>query len=64
MEPEQKGELLEQGAEAKIYKINFENKIAILKERLPKRYRHPDLDKKLSVQRINFVQQILCRNRR
>lgn len=47
--------LIEQGAEAKIYRCRWEGQESILKERLPKRYRHPELDRKLSTQRINSV---------
>jgi len=37
--------------------MNFLGELAILKERLPKRYRHPDLDKKLTNERILSVYQ-------
>ena len=44
--------LIKQGAEAKIYKVTFNEKEAILKERLSKLYRHPKLDKKLTKSRL------------
>lgn len=41
------GVLIKQGAEARLFKIHFLGREAILKERFAKGYRHPDLDKKL-----------------
>ncbi|XP_013380275.1 TP53-regulating kinase-like [Lingula anatina] len=46
-----KATLLKQGAEAKIYVIDFLGKPCIVKERFQKTYRHPDLDKSLTAQR-------------
>ena len=43
--------LMKQGAEAKIYSGTFMGRPAIIKERFSKAYRHPDLDKSLTVQR-------------
>lgn len=43
--------LLKQGAEAKIYSGTFMGCPAIIKERFSKAYRHPELDKSLTVQR-------------
>ena len=43
--------LLKQGAEAKIYTGTFMGRPAIIKERFTKAYRHPDLDKSLTVRR-------------
>ena len=45
-------DLLQQGAEAKLYETIFFGKPAILKERFAKSYRHPDIDKKLTHKRI------------
>lgn len=45
--------LIKQGAEAKIFKTTHENRPVIIKERLVKSYRHPDLDLKLTKARIN-----------
>lgn len=44
-------ELIKQGAEARVYRIRFLGKNAIVKERFPKRYRHPVLDEKLTRRR-------------
>ncbi|KAH9258720.1 Kae1-associated kinase Bud32 [Batrachochytrium salamandrivorans] len=46
-------ELLAQGAEAKVYLARDPDSCpAIIKDRLPKPYRHPELDKKLSKKRF------------
>eukprot|EP01071_Lankesteria_metandrocarpae_P006382 Lankesteria_metandrocarpae@DN4335_c0_g1_i2.p2 len=44
--------LLCQGAEAKIYEVQYLNKRAVRKERLCKAYRHPELDAELTKKRI------------
>lgn len=44
-------ELLKQGAEARVYRVHFLGKPTIVKERFPKRYRHPALDEKLTHRR-------------
>eukprot|EP00037_Helgoeca_nana_P015537 m.145260 g.145260 ORF g.145260 m.145260 type:complete len:119 (+) comp23065_c0_seq2:435-791(+) len=44
--------VLAQGAEAKVYIDRFLGRDVIVKERFPKRYRHPELDAKLTKQRI------------
>lgn len=58
-----KAELLKQGAEARVYRAEFLGKPAIVKERFPKRYRHPVLDEKLTHRRtVQEVRSILrCR---
>ena len=45
-------ELLRQGAEARIYKGDFLGQKCIVKERFSKKYRHPDLDTKITKERI------------
>ncbi|CAL1608822.1 unnamed protein product [Knipowitschia caucasica] len=45
------GELLKQGAEARLYRTRFLGKPVIVKERFSKRYRHPALDEKLTHRR-------------
>lgn len=50
-----------QGAEAIVYEGMFFGKQCILKQRLPKTYRHPDLDLRLLRQRT--VQEIRCLGR-
>jgi TP53 regulating kinase-like protein len=44
--------LIKQGAEARVYKIDFKNCATIVKERFAKQYRHPELDRKLIRQRL------------
>ncbi|XP_007248381.2 EKC/KEOPS complex subunit TP53RK [Astyanax mexicanus] len=44
-------QLLKQGAEARVYRGRFLGKSTIVKERFPKRYRHPVLDEKLTKRR-------------
>ncbi|XP_061687947.1 EKC/KEOPS complex subunit TP53RK [Syngnathoides biaculeatus] len=58
-----KMELLKQGAEAKIYRTIFMGKPTVVKERFQKRYRHPQLDEKLTRRRtVQEVRSILrCR---
>ncbi|KAF7642564.1 hypothetical protein LDENG_00255670 [Lucifuga dentata] len=58
-----KAELLKQGAEARVYRAVFLGKTTIVKERFPKRYRHPVLDEKLTHRRtVQEVRSILrCR---
>lgn len=46
-----KAELLKQGAEARVYRAHFLGRPAIVKQRFPKRYRHPTLDEKLTHRR-------------
>ncbi|CAL1279479.1 unnamed protein product [Larinioides sclopetarius] len=45
-------QLISQGSEAKVYKGQFLGKPSILKERFVKKYRHPELDKSLTCERI------------
>uniref|UniRef100_UPI003AB08CF4 EKC/KEOPS complex subunit TP53RK n=1 Tax=Centroberyx gerrardi TaxID=166262 RepID=UPI003AB08CF4 len=58
-----KVDLLKQGAEARVYRTVFLGKPTIVKERFPKRYRHPVLDEKLTHRRtVQEVRSILrCR---
>jgi len=46
------GELVKQGAEAKLYKTTFQDRPAIIKVRFSKGYRHPQLDKQLTKRRL------------
>ncbi|XP_030634436.1 EKC/KEOPS complex subunit TP53RK [Chanos chanos] len=46
-----KTKLIKQGAEARVYRGTFLGKPTIIKERFPKRYRHPTLDEKLTHRR-------------
>ncbi|XP_039859192.1 EKC/KEOPS complex subunit TP53RK [Simochromis diagramma] len=58
-----RAELLKQGAEARVYRAEFLGTPTIVKERFPKRYRHPALDEKLTHRRtVQEVRAILrCR---
>ncbi|GAB5358119.1 hypothetical protein AAMO2058_000431400 [Amorphochlora amoebiformis] len=44
-------ELVRQGAEAKIFRVDFVGRAALVKERFSKAYRHPEMDKKLRIRR-------------
>ncbi|XP_028302708.1 EKC/KEOPS complex subunit TP53RK [Gouania willdenowi] len=58
-----RAELLKQGAEARVYRVQLLGRPTIVKERFPKLYRHPELDKKLTHRRtVQEVRSILrCR---
>uniref|UniRef100_A0A915P7L8 non-specific serine/threonine protein kinase n=1 Tax=Meloidogyne floridensis TaxID=298350 RepID=A0A915P7L8_9BILA len=45
-------QLLYQGAEAKLFSCLYLNKPALIKERFEKKYRHPDLDMRLTKERM------------
>ncbi|KAJ1911774.1 serine/threonine-protein kinase bud32 [Tieghemiomyces parasiticus] len=51
-------QLIQQGAEAKVFALDFYGRPAIAKERFAKTYRHPTLDKKLTSRRV--VQEARC----
>ncbi|XP_058461208.1 EKC/KEOPS complex subunit bud32 [Malaya genurostris] len=48
--------LLQQGAEGKLYVADYNGTRCLVKERFMKKYRHPDLDKQLTRQRIKAEQ--------
>jgi len=50
--------LISQGAEARVYRVRFLGREAIVKERFSKAYRHPELDAKLNNARL--VQEARC----
>ncbi|RVE61153.1 hypothetical protein OJAV_G00167870 [Oryzias javanicus] len=56
-------QILQQGAEGRVYRAEFLGKPAVIKERFPKRYRHPELDERLTHRRtVQEVRSILrCR---
>ena len=58
------GELMYQGAEARIYSCKFFGKPCILKERFTKKYRVAELDQKITLQRINQEARTMARCRR
>ncbi|XP_014512454.1 TP53-regulating kinase [Vigna radiata var. radiata] len=45
--------LLKQGAEARVFESSFVGKRCVVKERFSKKYRHPTLDSKLTLKRLN-----------
>ncbi|CAL9198262.1 unnamed protein product [Musa hybrid cultivar] len=47
------GVLVKQGAEARVFESNFVGRRSIIKERFSKKYRHPLLDSKLTLKRLN-----------
>lgn len=47
-----KWELIFQGAESRVYSGQYNSQAAIMKERFEKKYRHPELDRKLTKERI------------
>ena len=53
--------LLKQGAEARVYLVEVMDSLAILKERFPKTYRHPQLDQKINSRRIVSEARILAK---
>ncbi|ELU05859.1 hypothetical protein CAPTEDRAFT_40878, partial [Capitella teleta] len=57
-------DVLKQGAEAKIFTCDFQGRPCIVKERFPKGYRHPVLDRSLTNQRTKSeVRSMMrCRN--
>lgn len=54
-------ELMKQGAEAKLYKGIYLGKLAIIKERFPKKYRHEHLDSYLTKERIKAETRAIVR---
>ncbi len=55
--------LIKQGAEAKIYRGNFQGKSCIVKERFAKAYRHPQLDREITKERLKSEVRSLVRSR-
>ena len=60
---EEKYNLIRQGAEAIIYSGNFHGKPCIVKERFLKSYRHPDLDREITKERMKNEVRSLVRCR-
>ena len=54
-------ELICQGAEARLFRCLYFGRRAILKERFVKTYRHPDLDKAITLQRLKNEVRLLTR---
>ncbi|MDN5358823.1 MAG: regulating kinase and related kinase [Candidatus Diapherotrites archaeon] len=57
-------ELIKKGAEAELYKIMYKNRPAVLKRRIPKRYRVPELDEHIRKTRTRREARLLERARR
>lgn len=55
--------LVKQGAEARVYDSHFVGRRCIVKERFSKKYRHPTLDSKLTVKRLNAEARCLTKAR-
>ncbi|WOK91572.1 EKC/KEOPS complex subunit bud32 [Canna indica] len=58
------GLLLKQGAEARVFESNFVGRKSIVKERFSKKYRHPLLDSKLTIKRLNAEARCMTKARR
>ncbi|CAI0449416.1 unnamed protein product [Linum tenue] len=56
--------LLKQGAEAKVFELNFVGRRSVVKERFSKKYRHPMLDAKLTLKRLNAEARCMTKARR
>lgn len=57
------GELIGQGAEAKVYKSTYQGKPTIIKYRFPKKYRHKQLDLKLRRNRSKKEQKCINKSK-
>lgn len=53
--------ILKQGAEAKLYISEYNGKSCLIKERFQKKYRHPDLDKQLTKERMRAESKAISR---
>lgn len=58
------GVLWKQGAEARIFESSFVGRRCIIKERFSKKYRHPLLDSKLTLKRLNGEARCVTKARR
>ncbi|KAA8544061.1 hypothetical protein F0562_021762 [Nyssa sinensis] len=56
--------LLKQGAEARVFESTFVGKRSIVKERFSKKYRHPSLDSKITLKRLNAEARCMTKARR
>ncbi|KAJ7972759.1 EKC/KEOPS complex subunit bud32 [Quillaja saponaria] len=56
--------LIKQGAEARVFESNFVGRKSIVKERFSKKYRHPTLDSKLTLKRLNAEARCMTKARR
>ncbi|XP_077247896.1 protein kinase superfamily protein isoform X2 [Tasmannia lanceolata] len=58
------GVLLKQGAEARVFESTFLGRRSIVKERFSKKYRHPSLDSKLTLKRLNAEARCMTKARK
>ncbi|XP_038685078.1 EKC/KEOPS complex subunit TP53RK [Tripterygium wilfordii] len=56
--------LLKQGAEARVFEATFVGRKSIVKERFSKKYRHPSLDSKLTLRRLNAEARCMTKARK
>ncbi|KAG6423196.1 hypothetical protein SASPL_113584 [Salvia splendens] len=56
--------LIKQGAEARVFESNFVGRRSVVKERFSKKYRHPLLDSKLTLKRLNAEARCLTKARK
>ncbi|KAL6516094.1 hypothetical protein OROGR_019399 [Orobanche gracilis] len=56
--------LVQQGAEARVFESTFIGKRSIIKERFSKKYRHPSLDSKLTLRRLNAEARCMTKARK
>ncbi|KAD3338260.1 hypothetical protein E3N88_33781 [Mikania micrantha] len=56
--------LIKQGAEARVFESTFAGRKSIVKERFSKKYRHPTLDSKLTLKRLNAEARCMTKARR
>ncbi|RYR37857.1 hypothetical protein Ahy_A09g042769 [Arachis hypogaea] len=56
--------LLKQGAEARVFESNFVGRRSVIKERFSKKYRHPTLDIKLTLRRLNAEARCMTKARK
>lgn len=57
-------ELMQQGAEARVFRGRFQGRAAVVKHRFPKSYRHPELEARLGRRRTVQEARALLRCRR
>ncbi|KAJ6709013.1 EKC/KEOPS COMPLEX SUBUNIT BUD32-LIKE ISOFORM X1 [Salix koriyanagi] len=56
--------LIKQGAEARVFESSFVGRRSVVKERFSKKYRHPTLDSKLTLKRLNAEARCMTKARR
>ncbi|CAH9078182.1 unnamed protein product [Cuscuta epithymum] len=56
--------LIKQGAEARVFESKFVGRRSVVKERFSKKYRHPTLDLKLTLKRLNAEARCMTKARR